>query len=114
MKYSDLIVPHGAENDIAIQFISENLKNKLLSRGVLIQTPKELRRKENFSQFRIMFDVVDDVLITYKQYSGQIYSIKDKFKAEMSQRQTSEGGFSDSDRDQLIQVLEKELEILRT
>ena len=37
MRYSDLIVPHGAENDIAIQFISENLKNKLLSRGIIIK-----------------------------------------------------------------------------
>jgi uridine kinase len=29
MKFSDLIVPHGAQNKIAIQFIKENLKNRL-------------------------------------------------------------------------------------
>ena len=29
MKYSDLIVPRGKENSIAIDFISENLKNRL-------------------------------------------------------------------------------------
>ena len=34
-RYSDLIVPHGAENEIAIQFISENLKNRLKQRGVV-------------------------------------------------------------------------------
>jgi hypothetical protein len=29
MKYSDLIVPRGKENGIAIEFIAENLKNRL-------------------------------------------------------------------------------------
>ena len=29
MKYSDLIVPKGAENEVAIQFITENLLNKM-------------------------------------------------------------------------------------
>ena len=29
MKYSDLIVPRGKENEIAIEFIAENLKNRL-------------------------------------------------------------------------------------
>jgi uridine kinase len=29
MKYSDLIVPRGKENAIAIEFITENLKNRL-------------------------------------------------------------------------------------
>ena len=29
MKFSDLIVPHGAQNKIAILFIQENLANKL-------------------------------------------------------------------------------------
>ncbi len=29
MKYSDLIVPRGKENGIAIDFIAENLKNRL-------------------------------------------------------------------------------------
>jgi hypothetical protein len=29
MKYSDLIIPRGKENSIAIDFISENLKNRL-------------------------------------------------------------------------------------
>ncbi len=29
MKYSDLIVPRGAENEVAIQFITENLLNKM-------------------------------------------------------------------------------------
>ena len=33
MRYSDLIVPHGAENKIAISFISENLKNQLVLRS---------------------------------------------------------------------------------
>ena len=29
MKYSDLIVPRGADNEVAIQFITENLLNKM-------------------------------------------------------------------------------------
>ncbi len=29
MKYSDLIVPRGVENAIAIDFIAENLRNRL-------------------------------------------------------------------------------------
>lgn len=29
MKHADIIVPRGAENDIAIQLLAENLKNKL-------------------------------------------------------------------------------------
>ena len=29
MKYSDLIVPRGKDNAIAIDFIAENLKNRL-------------------------------------------------------------------------------------
>lgn len=33
-KYSDLIVPHGAQNKIAISFISDNLSNKLFERGL--------------------------------------------------------------------------------
>ena len=39
MRYSDLIVPHGVQNDVALQFITENLKNKLLSRGILVKQP---------------------------------------------------------------------------
>ena len=35
MKFSDLIVPHGAHNEIAISFVSENLKNKLVQRGIM-------------------------------------------------------------------------------
>jgi hypothetical protein len=31
MKYSDIIIPRGAENQIAISFITENLKNRLQS-----------------------------------------------------------------------------------
>jgi len=29
MKYSDIIMPRGAENEIAISFITDNLKNRL-------------------------------------------------------------------------------------
>ena len=35
MKYSDIIVPRGADNTIAIEFITENLKNRLNNRGLL-------------------------------------------------------------------------------
>ena len=76
MRYSDLIVPHGVQNDIALQFISENLKNKLLSRGILVRDPKATA----LQNFRIMFEVVDDVLISYGNVANQIYSIKDKAK----------------------------------
>lgn len=79
MRYSDLIVPHGAENDIAIQFISENLKNKLMSRGIIIRNHGKM---ESTQEFRIMFDVIDDVLLTYQKYSKQIYTIKNQFKDE--------------------------------
>ena len=73
MRHSDLIVPHGVQNDIALQFISENLKNKLLARGIIIRTPKDQRHQ---LQFRIMFDILDDVLIQYQPYSKQIFTIK--------------------------------------
>lgn len=33
MKYSDIIVPKGGENQIAIAFITENLQNKLRDRA---------------------------------------------------------------------------------
>lgn len=36
MRYSDLIVPQGIGNEIAISFIAENMKNKLLERGFMI------------------------------------------------------------------------------
>ena len=65
MRYSDLIVPHGAENDIAIQFISENLKNKLLSRGIIIRDNSKLEHSASSKEFRVMFDVIDDVLLNY-------------------------------------------------
>ena len=53
MRNSDLIVPHGVQNDIAIQFIVENLKNKLLSRGVHTSIKnmhrKDIQNKDNES-----------------------------------------------------------------
>ena len=55
MRHSDLIVPHGVQNDTAIQFISENLKNKLLSRGILIRTPKEVQQFEATQNARVLF-----------------------------------------------------------
>jgi len=36
MKYADIIIPRGAENDIAIQFVTENLINRLKDRGVIV------------------------------------------------------------------------------
>lgn len=69
MRNSDLIVPHGAENDIAIQFISENLKNKLLSRGIIIRDNSKLENASSSKEFRVMFDVIDDVLLNYQKYS---------------------------------------------
>jgi hypothetical protein len=33
MKYSDIIIPRGVENDIAISFVTENLKNQLKVRA---------------------------------------------------------------------------------
>lgn len=41
MKYADIIVPRGAENDIAIQFVTENLINRLRERGVLTLSPEK-------------------------------------------------------------------------
>jgi hypothetical protein len=63
MRYSDLIVPHGVKNDIAIQFISENLKNKLLSRGIIIRD--HFNGGQQTNEFTVMFDVIDDVLLQY-------------------------------------------------
>lgn len=65
MRHSDLIVPHGVQNDVALQFITENLKNKLLSRGILVKQPGTYARQN----FRIMFDVVDDVLLNFQKSS---------------------------------------------
>jgi hypothetical protein len=95
MRHSDLIVPHGVQNDIALQFISENLKNKLLSRGILIKTPKNQRHQ---LQFRIMFDILDDVLIQYQTYSKQIFTIKNEYRDSISKEEEHK----------------QELEILRT
>lgn len=38
MKYSDIIVPKGGENQIAINFITENLRNKLNERQCITTT----------------------------------------------------------------------------
>ena len=38
MKYSDIIIPKGGENEIGINFITSNLKNKLKERGVILGT----------------------------------------------------------------------------
>lgn len=36
MKYSDIIIPKGGENEIGISFVTSNLKNKLKERGVIL------------------------------------------------------------------------------
>ena len=46
MKFSDLIVPHGAQNKIAISFISDNLSNKLVERGLMNKANKAIKGKE--------------------------------------------------------------------
>ena len=46
MKYSDLIVPQGASNKIAISFISENLKNSLRQRAEAIMRIESSDEKE--------------------------------------------------------------------
>lgn len=108
MRNSDLIVPHGAENDIAIQFISENLKNKLLSRGIIIRDNSKLENASGIKEFGVMFDVIDDVLGNYQKYSKQIYTIKKQHKDE-------NGGDSEtkSDEDRKNEH-QKELDILKT
>ncbi|TNV73435.1 hypothetical protein FGO68_gene17772 [Halteria grandinella] len=51
MKYSDIIVPKGGENQIAIAFITENLQNKLRDRAGV--------RKQNIVYERLPFEVVE-------------------------------------------------------
>ena len=45
MRHSDIIVPKGAENKIAIEFITENLKNRLRDRGILMNIKSEKSHK---------------------------------------------------------------------
>ncbi|TNV84493.1 hypothetical protein FGO68_gene5304 [Halteria grandinella] len=51
MKYSDIIVPKGGENQIAIAFITENLQNKLRDRAGV--------RKQNIVYERLPFEIVE-------------------------------------------------------
>ena len=105
MRYSDLIVPHGAENDIAIQFISENLKNKLLSRGIIIRNfGGKMQGAQSTNEFRVMFDVIDDVLLNYQKYSKQIHTIKNQYKDENGSG-TNDSGSNKSDESKKIEHL---------
>jgi hypothetical protein len=67
MKHADIIVPKGAENDIAIQFISENLKNRLRERGVITGSP---RKTEEKSLYTLQFPILDEVLFKYSKFAS--------------------------------------------
>jgi hypothetical protein len=69
MKHADIIVPKGAANAIAIQFISENLMNKLKQRGNVENSPEKMHISEDFS---IPFPIIDDVIVKYAPYHKQI------------------------------------------
>jgi hypothetical protein len=74
MKYADIIVPKGAENDIAIQFITDNLKNKLKTRGVYVQwqPPTTLQIE------KLPFPLIDEVLLNFSTFSSQMKTVDPK------------------------------------
>lgn len=41
MKHADIIIPHGAQNHVAIDFVVKNLKLRLRQRGLLAGTQEE-------------------------------------------------------------------------
>eukprot|EP00347_Sterkiella_histriomuscorum_P022337 403330835 len=69
MKYADIIIPRGAENDIAIQFVTENLINKLKDRGVIAQVPGTV---DDFTKSKLSFPILDETLHSFSKYTSQI------------------------------------------
>ena len=66
MKYADIIVPKGAENDIAIHFITDNLRNRLKTRGVYVQwQPPTTTQIE-----KLPFPLIDEVLLNFSKFSS--------------------------------------------
>ncbi len=68
MKYSDLIVPRGVENAIAIDFIAENLRNRLKMSPVKQKVAEEEDKKNlapvsvivrNNSEINAILDKID-------------------------------------------------------
>ncbi len=113
MKYSDLIVPHGAANDIAIQFITENMKNRLISRGVLLapnEREKQPAEEDQTTRFQIMFDIIDEVLLQFKNYSKQIRSLKGMFQDEFDSKKPS---LNEEEKEELIADQDEALQTLK-
>ena len=52
MKYADLIVPRGRENEIAISFIAENLITKMMKMGLRKKGSVLVVTEENESNSR--------------------------------------------------------------
>lgn len=42
MKYADLIIPYGRQNDIAVNFVVENIKTRIKELGIKLHQPKPL------------------------------------------------------------------------
>jgi uridine kinase len=64
MKHSDIIVPRGRENQIAIDFIAENLKNRLKDRvREVVEEKKEEEEKVVESEIVISQDQLVQVII---------------------------------------------------
>ena len=70
MKYSDIIVPRGKENTIAIQFISENLINRLKERGALKKVEQaaisDVESATSLERVSTVRDPVFDVIALYE------------------------------------------------
>lgn len=73
MKYSDIIIPRGAENEIAISFITENLKNRLKG----LKPPHYVMPKpdEALEESKTEFRAVDQSIL--RAYPGRVFVTAD-------------------------------------
>ena len=67
MKHADIIIPRGASNNIALQFVTENLQNKLYQMGCL-QKSVDMKKENKVVQFPL----VDQSLFFENQYAANI------------------------------------------
>jgi hypothetical protein len=58
MKHSDIIIPRGKENTIAIDFVAENLKNRLKVRQVKEMQKDKVEEEEKKSEYICLDQVI--------------------------------------------------------
>jgi hypothetical protein len=71
MKYADIIIPRGASNTTAINFVVDNLKLRLREMGVIRKTPRNDQQKKLSV---INFPTIDTE-IEFAEYKDSIHYI---------------------------------------